>query len=394
MASYPNNVPSSSIGPHKITQIAPRTFLASHPYLEILSPRQLLALRKLWQEQEFEAGTTIFEEDEQSDAIYFLMRGQIEIVKWDDSRTHQHQLQTLSDNEVFGDVSFLTGAPRSATVKAVTPVKCIALSRQTLHQNHPEAAQIEQVLANHIGLINITRLQAGNEEQVRSLEKQIEQLQNRLEMGTFLVMTIAVFIIITLVSRYVSTTETTFNPTSLSFLFIFGSALTVPIIYYTWRHRHPARDFGLVLGNWRRDLLEVGVILLVLSGLLAVFMAVDAWFFNGALLGLTFDLARFHFVAGLIYLGTAFGQELLARGIIQGSMQRLLMDELGLQTITWSSAIFAIMHINYGFMVVTVTFLASLLFGYVYWRQKSLLGVSVLHGMVGVVAALVGILPS
>ncbi|MCB9077204.1 MAG: cyclic nucleotide-binding domain-containing protein [Anaerolineaceae bacterium] len=379
---------------HNVTEIAPRTFLANHHYLDVLSTRQLLALRKLWQEQEFEAGATIFEEDEPSDEIYFLMRGQVDILKWDETRTHQYSLQTLSDNQIFGDVSFLTGAPRSATVKAVTPVKCIALSRQTLHQNHPEAAQIEQVLANHIGLINITRLRAGNEEQVHSLEKQIEQLQKRLELGTFLVMTIAVFTIITLVSRYVSTTETAFDPTSLSFLFIFGSALTVPVVYYTWRHRHPAREFGLVLGNWPHDLLEVGVILLILSGLLAVFMAVDAWFFNDTLLGLDFDIRRFHFLAGLIYLVSSFGQELLARGIIQGSMQRLLMDERGVQTITWSSAIFGIMHINYGFIVVTITFLASLLFGYVYWRQKSLLGVSVLHGMVGVIAALIGILPS
>jgi membrane protease YdiL (CAAX protease family) len=91
---------------------------------------------------------------------------------------------------------------------------------------------------------------------------------------------------------------------------------------------------------------------------------------------------------------SSFGQELLAPGIIQGSMQRLLMDEQGVRTITWSSAIFAILHINYGFIVVAVTFLAGLLFGYVYWRQKSLLGVSVLHGMLGIMAALVGILPS
>lgn len=376
------------------TVISRRTLVTSHPVLEVLSKPQLTALRELWHRQKIEPGTVIFNEDDTSDEIYFILKGEVEVLKWDETHAQQYRLQTLGEGQVFGDVSFLTGAPRSAMVKVLAPLSVIKLSRKVVRENHPEARQIEQVLANHIATINITRLQAGNEDHVRSLEQQVEELQTRLEFGTFLGMTIAVFTIITLVSRYVLTFDTPFDPTSLSFIFIFGSALAVPVIYFIWQHRHPPRDFGLTLGNWSHDLLEVGVILLVLTGLLAVFMAVDTWFFNGTLLGLYFDLGRFHFVAGLIYLVSSFGQELLARGIIQGSMQRLLMDERGVQTITWSSAIFAIMHINYGFIVVTVTFLASLLFGYVYWRQKSLLGVSVLHGMVGVIGALVGILPS
>jgi CRP-like cAMP-binding protein len=376
------------------TVVSRRTLVTTHPVLEVLSNAQLAALRELWHKEKTEPGTVLFNEDDTSDEIYFILKGEVEVLKWDETHTQQYPLQTLGEGQVFGDVSYLTGASRSATVKALTPLSVIKLSRQVVREHHPEARQIEQILANHIATINITRLQVGNEEHVRNLEQQVEELGTRLEFGTFLVMTIAVFTIITLVSRYVSTTETTFDPTSLSFLFIFGSALTVPVVYFTWRHRHPARDFGLVLGDWPRSLLEVGVILLILTSLLAVFMAVDTWFFNGTLLGLDFDLDRFHFILGLIYLVSSFGQELLARGIIQGSMERLLMDERGVQTIVWSSAIFAIMHINYGFIVIAVTFLASLLFGYVYWRQKSLLGVSVLHGMLGAIGALVGVLPS
>lgn len=361
--------------------------------LSCLSDDQLIKLSHLWQEQTYPAGVMIFNEGEQSDEIYFLIRGDIAIVKWDEKHKQKHQLQVLSGEQVFGDVSFLTNAPRSAGVQAVTEVTAIKLSRKVLAQNHPEAKQIEHVLDQHIAIVNMQRLQKSNKQYVRNLEAQIADLQERLEFGGFLGMTIAVFTIIALVSRYITTADVAFDATSLNFLFVFGSALAVPVVYFIIQHRHPRKDLGLVWGDWPRGVLESLAITALIAALVAVTMWVDRQFFDNQLLGLNLDWRRFSLISAIIYWISSFGQELLARGIIQGSMQRLLRDTRGIQTIFLSSAIFAIMHINYGFVVIAITFLASLLFGYMYWRHKSLLGVTIVHGLLGVIASLVGILP-
>lgn len=90
--------------------------------------------------------------------------------------------------------------------------------------------------------------------------------------------------------------------------------------------------------------------------------------------------------AAVLIVFTGFMEELIFRGILQSVAMRIF-NEWG---IVYVSAVFAVMHIGYlsaadfGFV-----FLIGLGFGWVFARTRSLLGVSMAHGLTNVVLFLV-----
>ncbi len=82
-------------------------------------------------------------------------------------------------------------------------------------------------------------------------------------------------------------------------------------------------------------------------------------------------------------------QEIGSRGLIQGLFQKFLDDTKGHRSIFLTSTIFASLHITFGMDAVIITFFASLIFGYIYLRQKNLAGVIIIHYWLGLLAAFV-----
>lgn len=106
------------------------TSIRRQPFLQLLSEEQLgqlLADAKLLR---FGRGEKIIEEGKEGRSMFILVRGSADVfVNVNDEQRH---VATLKDGDYCGEMSLLTGEPRSATVKALTDCEMWELSKDTL----------------------------------------------------------------------------------------------------------------------------------------------------------------------------------------------------------------------------------------------------------------------
>lgn len=118
--------------------VEPRSLRDIH-FFSDLNDKDLNVIAGVLKEQDFKVGTTIFREGEDGQSLYIIKRGEVKACK----ATPEGDLLTLTlhkDGEIFGEMSFLDGRPRSATIVALTDTKVYVLEKndfETLVDNHP-----------------------------------------------------------------------------------------------------------------------------------------------------------------------------------------------------------------------------------------------------------------
>jgi potassium efflux system protein len=99
----------------------------------------------------FPPGDMIIHKDDTDNSLYIISSGVVSILEKDD-RGYSSELARLSTNDCFGEMSLLTGEPRSATVKALTPVETINVPKEALEpvlKAKPELSdKLAQVMAD------------------------------------------------------------------------------------------------------------------------------------------------------------------------------------------------------------------------------------------------------
>ena len=102
--------------------------------------------------QNFEAGEKIFLQDDPAACLYIVRGGKVQIV------TYGTVLENVGPGGVFGEMSMIDGAPRSAAAIAAEATQVMALDRPAflyLIQRDPEfALRIMQLLANRLRRMN------------------------------------------------------------------------------------------------------------------------------------------------------------------------------------------------------------------------------------------------
>lgn len=106
-----------------------------HPsYLEIrwdVEKWMLLRLTHFGSQLSFGPGDAIIQEGEPGDGLYLILSGSAQVLRTaggDEPRP----LATLGPFRSFGEISLLMDQPRSASVVASTPLRCVKLSRTQL----------------------------------------------------------------------------------------------------------------------------------------------------------------------------------------------------------------------------------------------------------------------
>lgn len=96
--------------------------------------------------RQFAPGAILVHEGDLGDQMYFLTRGQVEVLRGEPART----LTTLREGAFFGELAILREVPRTATVRALTQVEVYALGRAGVLQlahSHPEFNQYLEAAA-------------------------------------------------------------------------------------------------------------------------------------------------------------------------------------------------------------------------------------------------------
>ncbi len=159
-------------------------------------------------------------------------------------------------------------------------------------------------------------------------------------------------------------------------------------LVYILKHKPRPEDYGWSLWGWKRSLSEslaftaaafavmVGVKWLLVRQFseMAAHPLVDWGYWGG-------------WATVLSYLFVAPAQELIGRGFLQNSIENFLTGpRRRTMAILLTSVQFGVVHLHFSFSTGMVAMLSGILFGVMFVRQRTLLGVSLSHFILGSLA--------
>lgn len=163
------------------------------------------------------------------------------------------------------------------------------------------------------------------------------------------------------------------------------------ILRIVWLSKLHIRDFGLTLKGWKRSAMESllvsgGVIVLLVILKLMAFKYLPDLFRERKI----FDLSLFG-IPYITYIVVAPLQEFISRGVIQGTLAKLLdIRHKGFISILVTTMLFGAMHMMSSFNLAMASIVMGWIWGWMYHRQQNLVGVSLSHFLVGNIAGLMG----
>lgn len=105
--------------------------LAGLPYMDELSAADVEELLPLARVHDYCAGSILFYEDDEPDAVFFVERGAIEVFK-SDGAGKKLPLAVMRESGVVGEMGLLSKEPRSATVRTLGPVRAVVLQSEAV----------------------------------------------------------------------------------------------------------------------------------------------------------------------------------------------------------------------------------------------------------------------
>lgn len=141
---------------------APKQQKARSPLFSDFSEDELLAVISGLNLASFEPGDVIMSEGEPGGSLFVLTEGTVKaFVK--DQHGKNHRIRVMGEGTFFGEVSILTGSPRSATIVAATRCELLELDRAALDDISARQPRVHLVLKAFCG----TRLNSAAEALVR-----------------------------------------------------------------------------------------------------------------------------------------------------------------------------------------------------------------------------------
>jgi CRP-like cAMP-binding protein len=109
------------------------------PFFADLTDKELEVVSTVVKKKNFVIGETVFKESENGQSIYILRKGEVKACKMGPDG-ELFTLTLMKDGEIFGEMSFLDGRPRSATVVAISEVETYMIDKpdfEGLVDNNP-----------------------------------------------------------------------------------------------------------------------------------------------------------------------------------------------------------------------------------------------------------------
>lgn len=115
-----------------------------------LERKELEKLERRAHHRQYDPGQTIVREGEGGIAFFVIVSGKVRVSQ----RTadgQERELRTLGPGDSFGEMALFTDRPRSATITAVEPTECLALSRLEFLDELRKAPEVAIRLLDTLG---------------------------------------------------------------------------------------------------------------------------------------------------------------------------------------------------------------------------------------------------
>ena len=346
---------------------------------------QVEKFTKLLTLHHFKAGETIVKEGSVYDTIKFLFQGSAEVVNSHGLDQKEYHVDTLNSGAFFGEMGFISSKAASATIRAKENCSVFSLPRSKVRNT-----SLYNRLIENIALLQVKRLKSANEKYINSMQQTIEKQKEQNQFGRFYITTILLFAI----ASFIPNTTTSSPMVQIWASWFFLMFILIPIAYLVRKQKTPLASFGVTGKGWFRAAYEGLLVAIVFAPvvMLAKIMTspVEEKFFTWKSMS-DYSNAEMYFYL-ITYIPHSAIQEFMARGVIQGSLHKFMVDSHFMIPIFITSALFGVAHLHISAQFAVLTFCISLIFGYVYYMHQSIVGVSVLHWALGMLALSLGFL--
>ena len=355
--------------------------------------RELLALATLIEAQ---PGECLVAEGASAQSLFVVASGEVEITRRVTAADPRHALRPLGPGETFGELGLVASSPASASVYARVPTTVLAIPLAALHaifERDPASAPVYRALAGELA----ARLRTLTEVTVRALEREAAELHARVVVGTTLVWLVVILTVFTSalgLTRQLA--ESRWLTPVTTVLCLLGLAALAPVVRQA---RLPAAFWGLTTHGWRAAVRDAIVFSLPpIAVLLGVKWALITWadgWVDTPLLHVTPLLAsgaeaalRNHGAALAAYLLVSIPlQEIAVRGGLQSALEEFLAGpHRTVSAIVVSNLVFSVSHTFISSEFALLAFFPGLLWGWLYHRQRTVIGPILSHALIGLVA--------
>ena len=110
----------------------------------------------------FRTGDLIIRAGEEDRALYIVVDGTLEILLYNE-RGDEHRYGTIEPRSVTGEIAFLDGRPRTATIRAVTDGDLMRISFESYEALAARYPELGRAILLDLGRILAARLRHANE---------------------------------------------------------------------------------------------------------------------------------------------------------------------------------------------------------------------------------------
>jgi len=128
-----------------VEQPVVKVVIPSSPLFEEMNEEEREAVVRVMTLERFSQGDIVITEGEQGSSLYVVVSGSVKVYTRG-QRGESVYLAQLSEGDFFGEVSVLTGKPRTATITASEPTELLRFDKESLDTIVPQHPRVKSIL--------------------------------------------------------------------------------------------------------------------------------------------------------------------------------------------------------------------------------------------------------
>ncbi|HHW47617.1 MAG TPA: cyclic nucleotide-binding domain-containing protein [Clostridiaceae bacterium] len=363
-----------------------RSFFSLNEEREI--PKELYLILDRIKTRHFTPGERIIREGDKADSLFIIENGQADVISESSGGVLIGQ---LNSGDFFGEVALLTGKTRTASIVAKTDMTVYEIFKDDL----------EQVTKSHPHIIGtlLQKLYDRLKVSYLSLEEKNEELKKmnkiRTELASLFTSIVLLITSYTFILGLLSTEAIVRHLPEQSSYFISRiiEVTTLALVVKIIRNSSLSwKDFGLTLSGAKKSIMESLVISLAIMGILALAKYALIVAYPDKIPDKRIIVWEYFDYTYVTYLVVAPLQEFITRGVVQSSLERLLVGRSKVVlSIIITSLLFGSLHVFASIYLALAAVVTGWLWGWMYYRHKNLIGISISHFLIGNFTGLLGL---
>jgi|GEM_PF-524862 len=328
-----------------------------------------------------------------ADSFFIVLKGKLRATKHVKKKTIEHLMGYLRGGEIIGEMAIIENVPRTVTLKATQSTTVLEFKIDQIQQ-FPE---IYNKLSIFLGKRTAQRLRYLTDVTVKSMEKELQEAKKHNALGLLMVTVFSLICVYMISQRFLENLAIKLPVTTI----ISAPMVIIIVVIMVWvmkKSGYPWKTFGIRFKNWRYHCVEaIGLSIPVIIVLMISKWIVIHWILkdpsiplidpkSSVPINMKFSLPLY-LGSLLVYIIIAPLQELIARGALQSGFYVFLLGSEKNRTwiaIIISNLIFSLPHLYESPYFAVIVLVPGIFWGWLFARQKTLVGVSVSHIFIGV----------